>query len=84
MIEILTSRVNPHLEPMTGEESLTYQINQEELESVYTEKVLCIPLNLIIEDQSELPDLCTTSRNQREICTVTYANDVVYHTQPKE
>ena len=57
MIEILTSRVNPHPELMTREESLAYQINQEELESIYMEKVMCILSNVTIEDQSELPAL---------------------------
>ena len=50
MVEILTSRVNPYPEPMTREESFVYQINQEELESIYTEKVMSIPLNLTIGD----------------------------------
>ena len=57
MIEILISRVNPYPEPISREENLTYQINQEELESMYMEKVLCIPSNLIIKDQSGFPDL---------------------------
>ena len=35
MVEILTSRVKPHPEPMIREKSLAYEINQEELESIY-------------------------------------------------
>ena len=57
MVEILISRMNSHPEPMSREENFTYQINQEELKSVYTEKVICIPLNLTVKDQLEFQDL---------------------------